>query len=84
MILKKFELGVVYNSEGKVINHRSLLKVFINPFLRLFGYNIATLYDMEKNKLLKPVLIPCNKKQKINFMYDNNGNYYIERRRMII
>jgi hypothetical protein len=36
-----FKLGVVYKN-GRIINHRSVLKVFCNPLLRLFGICIAT------------------------------------------
>lgn len=38
-------LGIVFDNEMNVINHRSLLKVFINPFLRCFGVCIATKFD---------------------------------------
>jgi len=36
------KLGTLYK-EGKVVNHRSLLKVLINPILRRFGYYIGSI-----------------------------------------
>lgn len=35
-------LGFIYNSKGKLINHRPLLKVVVNPFLRPFKRCIAS------------------------------------------
>jgi len=36
------KLGILYK-EGKIVNHRSLLKVLINPILRKYGYYIGTI-----------------------------------------
>jgi len=83
-MIDKLELGIVYNKQGKIINHRSLLKVVLNPFLRMFGFNIATIIDLHKNKLCKPCLIKCEKTRSINFLYDNDGEYIIETRRILI
>jgi len=44
----KLNLGVIY-SNGHIIGHRSLLKVFGNPWLRLFGLQIAT--NLKNGKL---------------------------------
>jgi len=38
---KKLKLGIIIKNY-KVINHRSLIKVLFNPFLRFIGYEIAT------------------------------------------
>ena len=35
-------LGIVYDQNGDVKNHRSLLKVICNPLLRCFGLCIGT------------------------------------------
>ena len=43
----KLHLGIV-RKDGKVVNHRSLLKVALNPILRLLGLQIATLFEDEK------------------------------------
>lgn len=83
-MIDKFELGIIYDKNGKLKNHRSLIKVFVNPFLRLFGYNIATKADGETEKLLGPVLVPCKKRKNINFLYDNEDFYTIVKRRIIL
>lgn len=51
-------LGIILKN-NKIINHRSLLKVILNPFLRHFGYQIVTVSN--EIKLLHPVLTKCNK-----------------------
>jgi len=50
------KLGVVYK-DGKIINHRSLIKVLLNPIISKLGFCIATKYDLETNKLGNPILI---------------------------
>jgi hypothetical protein len=54
-------LGIIKNKEDKVINHRSLFKVIINPICRMFGFCFATYYD---GKELKQMRI---KKCKVSF-----------------
>lgn len=40
----KLQLGVIYHND-KIINHRSLLKVLLNPLLRfMFGYHLTSLF----------------------------------------
>ena len=68
----RLNLGVVYKDE-KIVNHRSIIKVFLNPFLRFFGINIATIFDIERNKLLRPTIVKCNKIKNISFLYDSSG-----------
>lgn len=46
------KLGILYK-DGKIVNHRSLLKVLINPILRRFGYYIGTICENNKLKGLK-------------------------------
>ncbi len=49
----KLYLGVIKNKEtGKVINHRSLLKILLNPFLRVVGVQINTIFDKPTQKIL--------------------------------
>lgn len=36
------KLGILYKN-GKIVNHRSLLKVVLNPILRYFGYYIGSI-----------------------------------------
>jgi hypothetical protein len=35
-------LGILYK-DGKIVNHRSLVKVLLNPILRYFGYYIGSI-----------------------------------------
>ena len=73
-------LGVVYNKDNKIINHRSLIKVLINPFLRLIGIQIATKFDPNTQTLGSSVIIRCTKIP-FSFKYKlNNGNYIIKKR----
>jgi hypothetical protein len=48
-------LGLVYQKgfDGKyeLINHRSILKILLNPILRKFGYFINTVYDKIEDKV---------------------------------
>lgn len=49
---KKFLRFGIFRRNGKIVNHRSILNVFINPFLRtLFGGCIATEYFPESDSL---------------------------------
>jgi hypothetical protein len=78
-------LGIIYNENGKIVNHRSLIKVFVNPFLRLIGFQIATVYDIKENKLLYKIkLIKCSRKQSINFNYELEKEWSVKRKRMFI
>ena len=45
----KLNLGIIWK-DGKIINHRSLLKVCLNPFLRVIGVEIASLFDNNEFK----------------------------------
>lgn len=84
VIIDKLELGIIYDSNGKIINHRSLIKVIFNPFLRIFGINITTLYYLEENRLSIPIIQKCGTKRTINFLYKNEKDYKILKRRIII
>ena len=41
-------LGIVYNAEGEVVNHRSVLKVLLNPIFRWMGFCIGSLAIEDK------------------------------------
>lgn len=49
-------LGILYCKE-QVVNHRSLLKILINPVLMVFGIMIASSFD--NNKFLNYTIIKC-------------------------
>lgn len=44
--IKKFKLGIFMNQE-KLVNHRSLLKIILNPLLRFFGFDIKSIVIYE-------------------------------------
>ena len=52
----KLHLGLVYtkNLDGtyRLVSHRSILKILINPLLRQFGYFINSVYDKD-NDIIK-------------------------------
>lgn len=83
-MIDKLELGIICNKDGKIINHRSIIKVLINPFLRIIGIQIATKYDMDKNILLWLKIMKCRIVKKISFGYDNNEFYIRKKERMFI
>jgi hypothetical protein len=74
------KLGVIYK-DGKIINHRSLLKVIFNPIFRYFGFCIGTNC---KNNKLKGLEIIKNERKKIKWeKYDSDYDYIIKKRRVI-
>lgn len=76
-------LGVV-KKDDNIINHRSLVKVCLNPLLRLFGLQIATSFDEEKQMLGLPVLTRCPRRKLIwSWSYDIEG-CQLERKRLLI
>jgi len=83
-MFNKLDLGVVYNTDGIIINHRSLVKVLFNPFLRILGIQIATKYNKDTNTLLTPVIIKCGKVKCINFTYKNDIIYSIQKKRTLV
>jgi len=77
----KLHLGII-KKDGKVVNHRSLLKVCLNPFLRIIGFQIAT--PFENDKLGLPVICRCPRKLlEFSWKYDINGCEVEKRRRLI-
>lgn len=63
-IIEKLKLGIVYK-DGKIINHRSLIKVIFNPILRSIGLCIGTSFN--KGILGNPEIFKCNASYKIDF-----------------
>ncbi len=78
---KKINLGIIYKN-GKIINHRSLLKVIMNPFLRLIGLQIATV--SENNKLYYSRLVRCPQKCQFNWTCLIEENVIVVKKRMFI
>ncbi len=75
-------LGIVYK-DGKIINHRSLLKIIFNPILRYFGWCIGSLFD-ENNNFIRLTIFKCTPNNKIFWeKYDCDYDYLIKKRRII-
>lgn len=43
-LINKYDLGLFINISNPIA-HRTLLKIFLNPFLRIFGWNLASNID---------------------------------------
>lgn len=77
----KMNLGIIHK-ENRIIGHRSLLKVLVNPFLRVFGFQIAT--NIKNGTLGSPCITRCTKRHfQTAWSYPSEG-CSIERRRIII
>lgn len=76
------KLGIIYK-DNQIINHQSLLKVLLNPFLRRVGVFIGTKY--ESGKLKGIILNRCVKTPNIiwSFKYDVKYDYIIKKRVII-
>ena len=88
-LIQKLQLGVVYDAEGKIRNHRSLVNVVLNPFLRLVGLNIGTVYVPSKNELygnrlfwIKDPPFRVNRCVSNLFGYELPDGWRIEKKRM--
>lgn len=76
------KLGIVYK-DNKIINHRSLLKVLLNPFLRCMGLYIGTPYIDGQLKGIR--VAKCERTPKIiwSFKYDVEHDH-IDKKRMFV
>jgi hypothetical protein len=80
--MKKLKLGILYKN-NEVVNHRSLLKVLINPILRYFGYCIGTKYI--NSQLGSICIAKQNRSHKIKWDFNNHNDYdFIIKKRIII
>lgn len=81
-MISKMNLGILY-CDGKMVNHRSFLKVILNPIFRYFGFCIATKYD--NNKLGSITFIKCEKSVNIEWDFNNHNRYdKIDKKRLFI
>lgn len=71
-------LGKIYTN-GKLQNHRTLLKIILNPFLRIIGFNIVSIFD--NDTFIKYKLLSCPKKFdfKSSWIYILQPNQYKEK-----
>ena len=73
-------LGIVHKN-GRIIGHRSLLKVLFNPFLRIVGLQIAT--NINHGKLGSPCISRCTRRHfETSWSYPSEG-CFIEKRRIV-
>lgn len=82
----KLYLGIIYkkgyDNKYHVINHRSVLKILVNPLLRKLGYFINSKYDDVKGRITGLELLKLDSKYKIDlvdqykraFCYNFNPN----------
>lgn len=79
--MNKLNLGIIWK-DGNVINHRSLLKVVLNPFLRLTGFQIVSIF--EENRFVKYSLTSCPRCSfKSSWQYDATDCIVQKYRRII-
>lgn len=74
------KLGILYKN-GVIVNHRSLLKILINPILRYFGYYIGTIYENKKIKGL--TFRKGQKENRISYSLETNEYDTIIRKRIL-
>lgn len=63
--MKKWGLITIVDDKGKVLVHRTRLKVIINPILRKFGWSIVSVIDDEKEEFVKYWIMPYPKYCKV-------------------
>lgn len=68
--------------DGEVVNHRSLLKVVLNPVFRYFGFCLGSIINKDET-IGKYKLIKCDRKS-IKWSNDCNEHDYIIKKRMIV
>ena len=82
--MKKLKLGILYK-DNKIVNHRSLLKVLVNPILRYFGYCIGTIYNLSTNQLEGISIAKVDKSDEIKWDFNNHNEFdYIIKKRLLI
>ena len=82
--MKKLKLGILYK-DNKIVNHRSLLKVLVNPILRYFGYCIGTIYNLSTNQLEGISIAKVDKSDEIKWDFNNHKEFdYIIKKRLLI
>lgn len=67
----KLTLGILYK-DGKVVNHRSLLKVLLNPLLRSIGLCVGTQFENEE---IKKLVLFKVKPTKLKYDFNSYNEY---------
>jgi len=80
--MRDLKLGIIMK-DNRIINHRSLIKVLLNPFLRCFGFCIAT--KMDQGRLGLPIFSKCDIQfpESYPIPYDYEYDQIIKKRRII-
>lgn len=82
--MKNLHLGIIVNPEGTIINHRSLLKVALNPIFRSMGFQLESVYLKSINELSPEIKFSrCPKKDIKWEPYDLGDNKVIKKRMFI-
>lgn len=76
------KLGILYKN-GKIVNHRSLIKVLINPILRRFGYYIGSICVNNEIGGIKLSRGQKSNKIKWDFKSHNDYDFLVKKRRII-
>lgn len=50
---------MIENDRGELVNHRSLLKIVVNPFLRVVGLQVATVLNPLTMEICGSILGRC-------------------------
>lgn len=85
-------LGLIYKKQidysYRLINHRSILKIILNPILRVFGIMISSIYDKESDiikglEIVKcPIQINIIRNYKNSIFYSMQPNIKIKKERV--
>jgi len=76
------KLGVLYKN-SKIVNHRSLLKVILNPIFRYFGLCIGSKFN-NNNQFIKYQIFRCKRVRYIKYTLETNDYDKIVKYRTII
>jgi hypothetical protein len=80
--MEKIKLGILYK-DNKIVNHRSLLKVLINPILRYFGLCIGT--KIKNEKIGGIILFKQKRSKNIKWNLNNHNEFdLLIKKRLII
>lgn len=81
-------LGLIYDENGDIANHRSVLKVICNPLLRIAGLNIATVVEND-GSISGLELVSCSKIELVDaihsmFAFKLPPRWFVLKKRLII
>lgn len=76
------KLGVLYKN-NEIVNHRSLLKVILNPIFRYFGVCLGTNYN--NGQLGWYSFMKCQRQETIKWDMNNHNDFdHLEKKRWLI